>query len=65
MQIKSIVIALALVGALSACDTNAQNAGVGALGGAAVATVFGGNVATAAAVGAAGGALCKDSGVCK
>ncbi|CAM3022243.1 hypothetical protein SAMN04488021_103117 [Paracoccus aminovorans] len=62
-----------LVGGLAACDQgygsglspDAQRAAGGALAGAAVAKIVDGNVGTGALIGAAGGALCDDVGVCQ
>lgn len=77
---KSILLrvsaAVLLVAGLSACESNgygggatltpdAQRAAGGALAGAVVAKVIDGNVATGALIGAAGGALCDDAGVCQ
>lgn len=74
---KSLIIRLSgaalLVGGLAACDPNYQTglapdvtrAGGGALAGAAVAKIVDGDVATGALIGAAGGALCDDLGVCQ
>ncbi len=67
--------ALLLVAGLAACESNgyggstlspdAQRAAGGALAGAVVAKAIDGNVATGALIGAAGGALCDDAGVCQ
>lgn len=63
--------ALLVVAGLAACDPNyqtgispdAQRAAAGALGGAAVAKIVDGDVATGAVIGAAAGALADDVGV--
>lgn len=63
----------AMVLGLAACDPNmqtglspdAQRAAGGAVAGAVVARALNENVATGAAIGAAGGALCDDVGVCQ
>lgn len=67
--------AILLVAGLAACESNgyggstlspdAQRAAGGALAGAVVAKAIDGNVATGALIGAAGGALCDDAGVCQ
>ncbi|TWI32850.1 hypothetical protein [Paracoccus sulfuroxidans] len=67
--------ALLLVAGLAACESNgyggstlspdAQRAAGGALAGAVVAKAIDGNVGTGALIGAAGGALCDDAGVCQ
>ncbi|GLK65927.1 hypothetical protein F8A10_11575 [Paracoccus kondratievae] len=67
--------AVLLVAGLAACDQgygtatglspDAQRAAGGALAGAAVAKIVDGDVATGALIGAAGGALCDDAGVCQ
>lgn len=67
--------ALLLVGGLAACESNgyggstlspdAQRAAGGALAGAVVAKAIDGDIATGALIGAAGGALCDDAGVCQ
>jgi hypothetical protein len=76
---KSVILrlsgALLLVGGLAACEQgyggmggispDAQRAAGGALAGAAVAKIVDGDVATGALIGAAGGALCDDAGVCR
>lgn len=73
--IRAVGVAL-MVGGLSACaqqgyggygmavPADAQRAAGGALAGAVVAKAVDGNVATGALIGAAGGALCDDMGVC-
>ncbi|MBV0892328.1 hypothetical protein KTN05_10745 [Paracoccus sp. Z118] len=79
MQTKSFVRiagALLLAGGLSACaqtgyyggtglSPDAQRAAGGALAGAVVAKALDEKVATGALIGAAGGALCDDVGVCQ
>ncbi|MCV6823782.1 MULTISPECIES: hypothetical protein [Halocynthiibacter] len=65
MLAKKLVVLFVATAFVAGCETNAQNAGVGALAGGALASATGGNVVTGAAVGAAGGALCKDANVCK
>lgn len=74
---KSVVLRLSgvamLVLGLAACDQgygggispDAQRAAGGALAGAAVAKIIDGDVGTGALIGAAGGALCDDAGVCQ
>ena len=64
--------AVLLVAGLAACDpytggvsADTQRAAGGALAGAAVAKIIDGDVATGALIGAAGGALCDDAGVCQ
>ena len=74
--IRAVGVAL-MVGGLSACaqqgyggygttaiPADAQRAAGGALAGAVVAKAVDGNVATGALIGAAGGALCDEVGVC-
>ncbi|MFN3524735.1 MAG: hypothetical protein ACK4YU_01490 [Paracoccus sp. (in: a-proteobacteria)] len=63
----------AMVLGLAACDPNmqtglspdAQRAAGGAVAGAVIAKALNENVTTGAAIGAAGGALCDDVGVCQ
>ena len=74
---KSVALRLAgaalLVAGLAACNDgygggispDAQRAAGGALAGAVVAKAIDGDVATGALIGAAGGALCDDAGVCQ
>lgn len=75
---KSVALRLSgavlLVAGLSACtdgyggstiSPDAQRAAGGALAGAVVAKAIDGDVATGALIGAAGGALCDDAGVCQ
>ncbi len=76
---KSVLLRLSaaafLVAGLAACESNgyggstlspdAQRAAGGALAGAAVAKIIDGDVGTGALIGAAGGALCDDAGVCQ
>ena len=71
---KSVALRLAgavlLVAGLSACDgselsPDTQRAAGGAVAGAVVAKAIDGDVATGALIGAAGGALCDDAGVCQ
>lgn len=75
---KSVILrvsaAALLVAGLAACEQgyngatlspDAQRAAGGALAGAAVAKIIDGDVATGALIGAAGGALCDDAGVCQ
>lgn len=75
---KSIALRLAgatlLVAGLAACNDgyggsgfspDAQRAAGGAVAGAVVAKAIDGDVATGALIGAAGGALCDDAGVCQ
>jgi len=74
---KSLVLRIGgvatLVLGLAACDPNmqtglspdAQRAAGGAVAGAVVAKALNENVTTGAAIGAAGGALCDDVGVCQ
>ncbi|MFC3571054.1 MULTISPECIES: hypothetical protein [Paracoccus] len=74
---KSVILRLSgvalMVAGLAACDQgygggispDAQRAAGGALAGAAVAKIIDGDVGTGALIGAAGGALCDDAGVCQ
>ncbi|WP_347266766.1 hypothetical protein [Paracoccus sp. (in: a-proteobacteria)] len=73
---NSVILRLAgavlLFGGLSACDPytggvspDAQRAAGGAVAGAVIAKAVDGDVATGALIGAAGGALCDDAGVCQ
>ncbi|RDW12523.1 hypothetical protein [Paracoccus thiocyanatus] len=76
---KSVILRLSgavlLVAGLAACEQgygggatlspDAQRAAGGALAGAAVAKIIDGDVGTGALIGAAGGALCDDAGVCQ
>ncbi len=64
--------AVLLVAGLAACDPytggitpDAQRAAGGAVAGAVIAKAVDGNVGTGALIGAAGGALCDDAGVCQ
>jgi hypothetical protein len=62
---KKTVVSLLCVGALAGClENDIQRAGAGALTGAVLADITGGSVATGAAIGAAGGALCDDARLC-
>lgn len=54
--------ALALSGCMS---SDLERGAVGAVAGGATAAAFNGNVTTGVLVGAAGGALCDDVGVCR
>jgi hypothetical protein len=50
---------------LSGCVTNdLQRAGIGAAAGGVAAAALDGNIATGVIIGAAGGAICDDVGVC-
>ncbi|KAJ56498.1 hypothetical protein ACMU_06030 [Actibacterium mucosum KCTC 23349] len=65
MRIFKLAVAPVFVLALAGClDTDAERALAGAAAGALIADATGNNVAAGAAVGAAGGALCDDAGVC-
>jgi osmotically inducible lipoprotein OsmB len=65
MVFTKIAAALALTTTLSGCLSNdLERASAGALGGAAIAAVTGGNVLTGGIVGGAAGALCDDAGIC-
>lgn len=58
---------LLLVAGLSACQgmsADEKNAGVGAAVGAGIAAATDENIVAGAAIGAAGGALCNDVGIC-
>lgn len=58
-------IALVLSGlVLAGCDTLGESAGMGALLGAGVAGVTGGDMATGAVIGAGAGALCHQTNTC-
>ncbi|KGJ03036.1 hypothetical protein SAMN04487972_107135 [Paracoccus halophilus] len=74
---KTVVLRFAglalIAGALSACSdgyggglsADTQRAAGGAVAGAVVAKAVDGDVATGALIGAAGGALCDDAGICQ
>lgn len=76
---KSVILRLSgaalLIAGLAACESSpyggstlspdAQRAAGGALAGAAVAKILDEDAATGALIGAAGGALCDDAGVCQ
>ena len=74
---RTLILRLAgatlLAGGLAACDPgyqtglspDVQRAGAGALVGAGVTKIVDGDVATGALIGAAGGAICDDVGVCQ
>lgn len=65
-KLFQLVGLVAISAALSACvSSDIERAGVGAAAGAATAIVLDGNIATGAVVGAAGGALCDDVGICR
>ncbi len=60
-----IILVAAATATLAGCNTSdLERAGVGAAAGGVTAAVLNGNVATGVIVGAAGGALCDDVGVC-
>jgi osmotically inducible lipoprotein OsmB len=64
MVFTKIAAALALTTTLSGCLSNdLDRASAGALGGAAIAAVTGGNAVTGAVIGGAAGALCDDAGL--
>ncbi|WP_372602718.1 hypothetical protein [Actibacterium sp.] len=66
MRKLTLIAAPALFLALAGClESDGERALAGALGGALIADATGGNVITGAAIGAAGGALCDDAGVCE
>lgn len=54
-----------LAGCMQNMSTDQRNAVVGGVGGAAIAAATDSNIAAGAAIGAAGGALCNDVGICK
>jgi osmotically inducible lipoprotein OsmB len=63
---KSILILSLVTAALAGCVQNdGSRALIGAGVGAAAAAVTENDIATGAAIGAAGGALCDDAGVCQ
>lgn len=65
MRILKLSVAPVLVLALAGClDTDGERALAGAAAGAIIADATGNSVAGGAAVGAAGGALCDDVGLC-
>lgn len=65
MQTTKLILALAIATGLSGClETDSERALAGAAAGAVVADAMDANVVAGAAVGAAGGALCDDVGVC-
>ncbi|MCV2880616.1 hypothetical protein [Actibacterium sp. XHP0104] len=65
MRKLKLLAAPALVLALAGClESDGERAVAGALGGALIADATGGSAITGAAIGAAGGALCDDAGVC-
>ena len=66
MQIKRIVLAVALIAPLAGClDTDAERGLAGAAGGAVIADATGGSALTGALIGGAGGVFCDDVGVCR
>ncbi|MFV2051947.1 hypothetical protein [Aliiroseovarius sp. YM-037] len=66
MQIKRIVLAVALIVPLAGClDTDAERGLAGAAGGAVIADATGGSALTGALIGGAGGVFCDDVGVCR
>lgn len=75
MRLRTIAIVLAAAGALAACETapngqrvlsdDGQRAAIGAAGLGVAAALTDNDVGTAVAIGAAGGALCDDAGVCR
>ena len=67
MQKSLKLFGIVLMGAmLSACvSSDIERAGVGAAAGAGAAVILDGDIATGAIVGAAGGALCDDVGLCR
>jgi osmotically inducible lipoprotein OsmB len=63
---KSLIILSLVTAALAGCVQNdGSRALIGAGVGAAAAAVTENDIATGAAIGAAGGALCDDAGVCQ
>ncbi|MFC2968778.1 hypothetical protein [Acidimangrovimonas pyrenivorans] len=64
MRIAKIVVALALVGGLAGClENDAQRGVAGAAGGAALAGITGGDMATGAVIGGAAGVFCRTANV--
>lgn len=65
MRILKLLTIPALVLALGGClETDGERALAGAAAGAIAADVLDTNVVAGAAIGAAGGALCDDAGIC-
>ena len=65
MQKLKLLVVPALFLALAGClEDDGERAMAGAIAGALVADALDENVAAGAAIGAAGGALCDDAGVC-
>ncbi|PTX56644.1 hypothetical protein C8N43_1304 [Litoreibacter ponti] len=62
---RKVIILIAAVGGLAACDTDAERGLVGAGAGAAVSSATGGSAVTGAVIGGAAGVFCDDLGVCK
>ncbi len=61
----TLILPLAAVLALSACDgTDLERGALGAAGGAAVAELTGSDVVAGALIGGAAGVVCDDAGVC-
>ena len=61
--IPATLFAAAIV--LSGCvNSDIQRAGIGAAAGGLTAAAFDGNIGTGVIIGAAGGALCDDAGLC-
>lgn len=66
MQKSILTLAFVAVTALAGClDNDAERALAGGLAGAAIAEVTGGSGTTGAIAGAAAGALCDDTGLCR
>lgn len=69
MPSPKFLVLLAALGVLAGCNSNmspdSQRAIAGGVGGALIADVLDTNVAAGAAIGALGGAMCDDAGVCR
>ncbi|MBL3570881.1 hypothetical protein DSD19_02445 [Rhodovulum sp. BSW8] len=67
MPSPKFLVLLAAAGMLAGCNmsNDSQRAVAGGLGGALIADVLDTNVAAGAAIGALGGAMCDDAGVCR
>lgn len=65
-HLGKLALAGLVTAGLSGClNTDLERAGVGAALGGVTAAAVDGNVATGVLIGAAGGALCNDAGVCR
>lgn len=62
---KLIIAAAAAIGLSGCVASDLERAGAGAAVGGVTAAVLDGNIATGVIIGAAGGALCDDLGVCQ